>query len=127
MGDPAVRYVKLTGVLGAALLSITVAACGVEGETATKPAAPTASTSTSAPSSASPTPEVTPVDDVAWANAVALIQASVAEDYDTALAMLEWEVDDTVELDYRSFERLVENKWEWRASFAANTESYVGG
>lgn len=48
------------------------------------------------------------------------------DDYDTAIAMLEWEVDPVVELDYRSFERLVENKWEWRASFAANTESYVG-
>lgn len=78
------RCVKLTGVVGAALLSIAVAACSVEGETATRSAAPTESTPISSPSSETPAPEASPVEDVAWANAVALIQASVAEGYDTA-------------------------------------------
>lgn len=46
-------------------------------------------------------------------------------DFDAALDMLTWEVEDTVDLDERTFRRLVRNEWEWRASFAANTASYL--
>ena len=45
--------------------------------------------------------------------------------YDTALAMLEWEVGDQVELTKDDFERFVENNWEWRQHWAANTMSYL--
>ena len=48
-------------------------------------------------------------------------------DFDTALDMLEWEVGETVELDERTFRRLVRNEWAWRETFAANTASYVEG
>ena len=43
--------------------------------------------------------------------------------YDTALAMLEWEVEDTVQLSQHDFERYVQNNWEWGALWAANTQS----
>jgi hypothetical protein len=45
--------------------------------------------------------------------------------YDTALNMLQWEVGDQVELAQEDFERYVENNWEWRAHWTANTESYL--
>lgn len=48
-------------------------------------------------------------------------------DFDTALEMLTWEVGDTVDLDERTFRRLVRNEWAWRDSFMANTASYVAG
>jgi hypothetical protein len=47
------------------------------------------------------------------------------ESYNTALSMLEWEIEDQVELDQHDFERYVENKWEWQQMFAANTQSYL--
>lgn len=46
-------------------------------------------------------------------------------DYEVALEMLEWEVGDTVELDHTDFRRYVRDEWEWRASFAANTQAYL--
>lgn len=49
------------------------------------------------------------------------------DSYDTALAMLEWETEDTVQLSQHDFERYVQNNWEWRALWAANTESYLAG
>jgi len=45
--------------------------------------------------------------------------------YDTALSMLEWEQGDEVELTREDFERYVENNWEWRQHWAANTGSYL--
>lgn len=49
------------------------------------------------------------------------------EDFDTALKMLQWHQGDQIELDHREFQMYVEDKWMWRASFAANTEAYVVG
>lgn len=46
-------------------------------------------------------------------------------EYDTVLSMLEWEVDDFVELEHHDFERYVLNKWEWARNFAASTQSYL--
>lgn len=46
-------------------------------------------------------------------------------DYDTALAMLEWELGEEIELGHDDFQRYVENRWEWAHSFAANTQSYL--
>ena len=45
-------------------------------------------------------------------------------DFDTAIEMLEWDKGPEVVLSQRDFQRFVQNQWEWRASFAANTESY---
>lgn len=47
------------------------------------------------------------------------------QDFDTAIEMLEWEQGDSVLLDARDFMRFVQNRWEWAASFAANTGSYL--
>lgn len=46
-------------------------------------------------------------------------------DFDTAIKMLEWEQGDTIELERRDFMRYVENRWEWAASFAGNTQAYL--
>lgn len=46
------------------------------------------------------------------------------EDYDTAIAMLEWCKDDLIELDQQEFGMYVLDKWRWELAFAANTMSY---
>lgn len=46
-------------------------------------------------------------------------------DYQVALEMLEYEVEDQVILTDHDFRRYVRDEWEWQHSFAANTESYV--
>jgi hypothetical protein len=48
-------------------------------------------------------------------------------EYDTALAMLAWEIGDEVELDEQTFGQLVLNRWRWAQHFAANTRSYLMG
>lgn len=45
--------------------------------------------------------------------------------YDLVLEGLDWEIADEVVLDPTEFNRLVLNRWEWSASFAANTQSYL--
>lgn len=47
------------------------------------------------------------------------------DDYDRAIKMLEWDKSEQVEMDEYTFQCLVLNDWPWRASFAANTESYM--
>ena len=47
------------------------------------------------------------------------------EEYDQALAALDWEVEDHVFLSQTEFNRLVLNDWEWRQNFAANSLSYL--
>jgi hypothetical protein len=49
------------------------------------------------------------------------------EEFNTAIEMLQWETGDEVQLDQHDFQRYVQNRWQWAASFAANTESYLGG
>jgi hypothetical protein len=46
--------------------------------------------------------------------------------YDLAIARLEVEVRDVVELDERDFQRYWLNDWEWRGQFAASTQNYIG-
>lgn len=46
-------------------------------------------------------------------------------DFDTAIKMLEWEQAAVIEIDRRDFMKYVENRWEWAASFAGNTASYL--
>jgi hypothetical protein len=47
------------------------------------------------------------------------------EDFATAIKMLAWHQFEQIELTMDEFETYVENKWRWRASFTANTESYL--
>lgn len=47
------------------------------------------------------------------------------DSFDTAISMIEWEVGDTIVLSEKDFQRYVLNKWEWRHSFEANTQSYL--
>jgi hypothetical protein len=47
------------------------------------------------------------------------------DDFNTAIAMVEWEVGNTIALEQHDFEQYVLNQWHWRASFAANTGSYL--
>ena len=46
-------------------------------------------------------------------------------EYDQALAALDWEVDDYVHLSQTEFNRLVLNDWEWKQQFAATSLSYL--
>jgi hypothetical protein len=49
------------------------------------------------------------------------------EDYDNAIAMLEWDQREKIELDQMDFRAYVLDKWHWERSFAANTMSYSAG
>jgi hypothetical protein len=46
-------------------------------------------------------------------------------EYDMALEQLEWEIEDTVELDQSTFQELVLNQWAWARQFAATSLSYL--
>lgn len=50
-----------------------------------------------------------------------------AEDYDRAIAMAEWSVEETIDLDESEFRSYVLDEWAWRRAFAANTSSYIAG
>lgn len=47
------------------------------------------------------------------------------EQYDIAIAMVEWEVGEEIELTRMEFEQFVLNKWSWNRSFAASTDAYL--
>lgn len=47
------------------------------------------------------------------------------EEYNAALAALDWEVADQVTLDESEFRQLVLNEWRWAQHFAANSASYL--
>jgi hypothetical protein len=49
------------------------------------------------------------------------------DEYQRALDMLDWEIDDEVELDQQTFAQLVRNEWSWARMFASNTEAYTSG
>lgn len=49
------------------------------------------------------------------------------DDYDRVIALMEWELADTVELSESDFRCYVLNEWGWMSSFTANTRSYTGG
>jgi len=48
-------------------------------------------------------------------------------DYDTAIQMLEWTIEDEIELTMHEFEQYVEDNWGWRQSFTSNTTAYTEG
>jgi hypothetical protein len=47
------------------------------------------------------------------------------ESYDTAIEMVEWAEDDTIELTQQDFEQYILDRWGWQNVFAANTASYL--
>jgi hypothetical protein len=47
------------------------------------------------------------------------------EDFDRAIEMLQWEVNDEVVLSEHDFATLVQNQWGWARAFASNTASYT--
>lgn len=47
------------------------------------------------------------------------------DSYDTALAMLDWEIDDEVTLSQQQFNQLVLNNWDWAQAFAGSTQVYL--
>jgi hypothetical protein len=49
---------------------------------------------------------------------------SYESSYTTAIRMLEMSVDEEIELDQEDFAKYVEDNWQWRGAFAANTLSY---
>lgn len=51
---------------------------------------------------------------------------SFVASYDKAIAMVEWQVGDTVELSQSQFQQYVLGEWEWKAEFAATTGTYLG-
>ena len=46
------------------------------------------------------------------------------KDYDIAISMLEWSVDEFVNLDQREFRQYVNDEWDWKETFAASTSFY---
>jgi len=45
-------------------------------------------------------------------------------DYDLAIKMLEWSIDDHVDLDQHEFNQYVNDEWHWSAGFKAVTSFY---
>lgn len=50
---------------------------------------------------------------------------SYVSDYDHALAMLEFETRDTLELESSTFKQLVLDQWSWKNSFVATSNSNI--
>ena len=48
------------------------------------------------------------------------------KDYDRAIQMVKWSVDDTLELNETEFAAYVQNRWEWLGSFRSTSEQYAG-
>lgn len=49
---------------------------------------------------------------------------SYADEYEDAIQMLEWEQNETVELDQTQFKNLVQDEWHWKDAFASTTSMY---
>lgn len=49
---------------------------------------------------------------------------SFEEEYDRAIAMVEWSTEPQIELDEQDFRAFVLDEWNWRGHFAATTSLY---
>lgn len=49
------------------------------------------------------------------------------EEYDRAIAMLEWSEDEYIELYEHEFDSYVMDKWDWKREFNTTAASYSGG
>ena len=47
------------------------------------------------------------------------------KDFDRAIRMLEWDINDTITLEEHQFQEYVMNQWGWAQTFASNTSSYL--
>ena len=47
------------------------------------------------------------------------------DEYDAAIAMVEWDQGDVIVLSQQDFERFVLNQWEWARAFKMSTQSYL--
>ncbi len=47
-------------------------------------------------------------------------------DYDRAIRMVEWSIDDNIELSEQEFAWYVQNHWSWFQQFRGSTVGYVG-
>ena len=52
------------------------------------------------------------------------IPVDFCKEYDKAISMLEWNVEEEVELDQIEFERYVRDNWDWKKQFLASNSSY---
>ena len=48
-------------------------------------------------------------------------------DYERAIGLMDWEVDDTVKLSVSDFENYVQDNWNWKRGFKASHSNYSGG
>jgi len=51
---------------------------------------------------------------------------SYLNDYDEAIAMLEWTTQSEVELDRHQFKQYVRDEWAWKQAFTATSAMYKG-
>lgn len=47
-------------------------------------------------------------------------------EYDTAIAMIEWDTSNELELSYAEFNCLVRDDWEWKPAFSSSVSEYLG-
>lgn len=59
-----------------------------------------------------------------WVNLV--VPEDHSDDYVRALEMLEWEVNDTVELQEHEFKQYVQDDWGWKNAFLSTNQLYTG-
>lgn len=63
-------------------------------------------------------------------NAVSIVNdrpVSYAPSYEKVIKMLEYSVDDIIELESEDFDRYVGDNWEWKQSFLLNSTKYGSG
>lgn len=51
---------------------------------------------------------------------------SFEKEYDNAIAMMEWERSDLIELEFAQFKQWVRDEWNWSPVFAASNRAYSG-
>ena len=56
-----------------------------------------------------------------------VVPADHSAEYDQALAIMDWEQADTVELSLEDFRRYALDEWCWKAEFAGVHSRYIGG
>ena len=54
------------------------------------------------------------------------VPRSYVEDYDAAIAIAKWEVNETMKLTYSEFTCFVRNEWDWSITFKTVSERYCG-
>lgn len=50
---------------------------------------------------------------------------SYEEQYDTALEMLEWSQDESIEVSQQEFRQYIQDEWAWKQSFSTTNSTYI--